>query len=397
VQAARIVFPAADRDEIAAATAEILASGNLTLGRYASQFEAAFAAAQAGEVTPAPAVVPKQGTAPNLHLSPRPLHAIAVSSGTSALEIILRSIGVAGRDVIVPANTFFATAEAAVRAGARPVFADVDAGTFALSPETLTSALTPQTAAVLLVHVGGLITPQADQLQTICADRGIALVEDAAHAHGSSYLGRMAGSFGVAAGFSFFPTKVVTCGEGGMILTSSEAIEQDARVYRDQGKASVSANHHVLHGYAWRMSEQAAVTGLVHLRRMTDFIARRRSVAASYDAALAGLDGLDPLPEPPGCRTNYYKYIAMLPRGADRASFRRRLAEEHAVRLAGEVYDLPLHRQPVFAEFAGPPLPVAEDIAARHVCLPVHSDMTGGEVDEVLSAVSAVYAAMASV
>jgi dTDP-4-amino-4,6-dideoxygalactose transaminase len=378
VQAARIVFPAADRDEIAAATTEILASGNLTLGPYTRQFEAAFAAAH---------------TAP-AGLAPLP---VAVASGTAALEIILRSVGVAGREVVVPANTFFATAEAALRAGGRPVFADIDALTFALSPQTLTAALTPRTAAVVLVHIGGLITPQADELRRICADHGVVLVEDAAHAHGSSYGGRPAGSFGVAAGFSFFPTKVITCGEGGMILTSSEVIERDARIYRDQGKGSASANHHVLHGYAWRMPEQAAATGLVHLRRLAQFIEHRRGVAARYDRALAELDGLRPLAEPPGCRSNFYKYVALLPPGTDRAEFKRRAAEDHQVRLAGEVYDLPLHRQPVFAEFAGPPLPVAEDLCARHVCLPVHSDMTGDEVDQVLAAVTAAFGAAARV
>jgi perosamine synthetase len=378
VQAARIVFPAADRDEIAAATAEILASGNLTLGPYTRQFEAAFAEAHSGG-----------------HAGPP--RAVAVSSGTAALEVILRSAGVTGRDVIVPANTFFATAEAALRAGGRPVFADIDARTFALSPQTLLAAVTPQTAAVLLVHIGGLITPHVGELVRICAERGITLIEDAAHAHGASYDGQAAGSFGLAAGFSFFPTKVVTCGEGGMILTRSGDIEEQARVYRDQGKGSVSANHHVLHGYAWRMSEQAAVTGLVHLRRMAEFVEHRRSVAARYDAALARLDGLDPLGEPAGCLTNFYKYIAVLPAGSDRARFRQQLADEHAVRLAGEVYDLPLHRQPVFAEFAGQPLPVAEDLCARHVCLPVHSDMTADEVDQVVDAVSAVYGALARV
>jgi dTDP-4-amino-4,6-dideoxygalactose transaminase len=380
VQAARIVFPAADRDEIAAAVTRILASGNLTLGPYTRQFEAAFAAAHSG----------RAGTAGH-----RP-HAVAASSGTAALEVILRSIGVAGRDVVVPANTFFATAEAALRAGGRPVFADIDPLTFALSPRTLAAAMTPQTAAVMLVHIGGLITPHVDNLRQICADRGVALVEDAAHAHGASYDGRHAGSFGMAAGFSLFPTKVITCGEGGMILTESDHLAEQARIYRDQGKGSAAANHHVLHGYAWRMSEQAAATGLVHLRRLTEFIEHRRSVAARYDEALAGLEGLDPLSEPPGCRTNYYKYIAVLPPGADRAGFRRKLADDHQVRLAGEVYDLPLHRQPVFAEFAGPPLPVAEDLCARHICLPVHSDMTADEVDQVISAVSAVYGALAA-
>ena len=381
MQAARIVFPAADREEIAAATAEILASGVLTLGPYTREFEAAFAAAHSGAGNAQP------------HL----LHAVAVSSGTAALEVVLRSIGVAGREVVVPANTFFATAEAALRAGGRPVFADIDAQTFALSPQTVAEALSPRTAAVVVVHIGGLITPHIEELRRTCAEQGIALVEDAAHAHGSSYGGRPAGSFGVAAGFSLFPTKVVTSGEGGMILTSSERIEQDARIYRDQGKGSASANYHVLHGYAWRMTEQAAATGLVHLRRLTEFIRHRRTVAARYDEFLAGLPGLDPLPEPEGCLSNFYKYIALLPQGADRAAFRRRLADEYQIRLAGEVYDLPLHHQPVFAEFAGLPLPVTEDLCARHVCLPVHSDMTDDEVDQVSTAVCAVYGAMAGV
>jgi perosamine synthetase len=381
VQAARIVFPAADRDEIAAATAEILRTGALTLGPYTRQFESAFSEAHSRDGADG---VP---------------WAVAVSSGTAALEIILRSIGVQGRDVIVPANTFFATAEAALRAGARPVFADIDPATFALSPLTVAEALTPRTAAVMLVHIGGLITPQAGELRRFCAQRGIALIEDAAHAHGSTYAGQPAGSFGAAAGFSFFPTKVITCGEGGMILTPSPELERDARIYRDQGKGTAAANHHVLHGYAWRMSEQAALTGLVHLRRLGQFIEHRRAVAARYDTLLAGLDGLEPLAEPDGCRGNYYKYIAVLPPGADRARFRRQLADEHDVRLAGEVYDLPLHRQPVFAEFAGdgPALPVAEDLCARHVCLPVHSDMTDGEVDQVCEAVSAAYDTLARV
>jgi perosamine synthetase len=338
----------------------------LTLGPYTQRFEAAFAAA---------------------HDAP---HAVATGSGTAALEISLRGVGVAGREVIVPANTFYATAAAVLRAGARPVFADIDAGTFALSPRTLAAALTPDTAAAVLVHVGGLITPQVDQLRMVCDEAGIDLVEDAAHAHGSSYDGRFAGSFGTIGGFSFYPTKVVTSGEGGMILTASDQLAAEARIYRDQGKGSFSANHHVREGYAWRMSEQNAATGLVHLRRMGEFIARRREVAARYDKGLAELDSLAPVAEPPGCRGNIYKYLAVLPRGADRAWFKQQLAARFEVRLAGEVYDLPLHRQPVLAQYAGPPLPVTDDMCARHVCLPVHSDMTDGEVDEVLAAIAEV-------
>jgi dTDP-4-amino-4,6-dideoxygalactose transaminase len=318
---------------------------------------------------------------------------VAVASGTAALTIALLALGVRGREVVVPANTFYATAAAVLQAGARPVFADVEAGTFALSAATTAAALTPRTAAVVTVHIGGLISPQIDELQALCDERGIALVEDAAHAHGATFDGRFAGSFGAAAAFSFYPTKVVTSGEGGMVLTGSEELAQEARIYRDQGKGAFSANHHVRLGSAWRMSELHAATGLVHLRRMEEFIARRRAVAARYDKALGDLDGIQPLAEPPGCRSNIYKYIALLPPGLDRARFKSELAQRFQVYLSGEVYDLPLHRQPVLAEYAGPPLPVAEELAARHICLPVHSDMTDSEVDEVLTAVAAVQSA----
>ncbi len=371
------MFPASDQAEIAAAVTEMLASGALTLGPYTRGFEAAFAAAHTGPRPP----------------SPDGPHAVAVASGTAALTIALLALGVRGREVVVPANTFYATAAAVLQAGARPVFADVEAGTFALSAATTAAALTPRTAAVVTVHIGGLISPQIDELQALCDERGIALVEDAAHAHGATFDGRFAGSFGAAAAFSFYPTKVVTSGEGGMVLTGSEELAQEARIYRDQGKGAFSANHHVRLGSAWRMSELHAATGLVHLRRMEEFIARRRAVAARYDKALGDLDGIQPLAEPPGCRSNIYKYIALLPPGLDRARFKSELAQRFQVYLSGEVYDLPLHRQPVLAEYAGPPLPVAEELAARHICLPVHSDMTDSEVDEVLTAVAAVQSA----
>ncbi len=373
VPAARVVFPEEDRAEIAADIMDILASGALTLGRYTERFETAFGAA---------------------HSAP---HAVATSSGTAALDIILRTAGVGGHEVIVPANTFFATAAAVLQAGGRPVFADVDAATFALSRATVEAALTPATAAVVLVHIGGLITPEVDEIRYLCAERGIPLIEDAAHAHGSSYDGRFAGSFGLAGAFSFYPTKVVTSGEGGMVLTASTHVRDEARIYRDQGKGAYTANHHVRLGSAMRMSELHAATGFVHMRRMNAAIARRRGVAARYTEQFTQAGGPQPLTEPPGCRSNFYKYIAVLPRGIDRARFKRELAERHGVRLSGEVYDVPLHKQPVFTRYAGSPLPVAEDLCTRHVCLPVHSDMRDDEVDQVLAAVSRAYSSFAGI
>src|SRR2546423_12625288 len=158
VPAARIVFEADDRAAVAAAIAESLATGALTLGPHTERFETAFAAAH------------------------RAQHAVAVATGTAALEIALRVVGVANRDVVVPANTFYATAAAVVHAGARPVFADVDASTFALTAASVEAVLTPSTKAVVLVHIGGLITPEGGAIRAPCDPRGLAPLGDAAHA-----------------------------------------------------------------------------------------------------------------------------------------------------------------------------------------------------------------------
>jgi perosamine synthetase len=365
VPAARIVFSEADRAEIAEATARILATGQLTLGPHTRAFEEAFAQA---------------------HGAP---FAVAVNSGTAALEIILRAVDVAGHDVVLPTNTFAATAFAVLRAGGRPVFADVDAATFALTADTVAAVLTERTKAVVTVHVGGLIPAEVTRLAALCDRRGLALVEDAAHAHGSAHAGQHAGRFGVAAAFSFYPTKVITSGEGGMIVTSDERLRGEALVYRDQGKAGFLGNVHIREGYAWRMSEIHAVTGLVHLRRLPEFLAVRARIAARYDAAIDAIDSLSRPRTPPGDVNNHYKYIVLPRPGLDRSSVRKELKEKHGVGLAGEVYEAPLHQQPVFEALADGPLPVAEDICARHICLPLHSDMTDAEADHVLDALRA--------
>lgn len=370
VPAARVVFDQEQRARISALVDQSLAQGSLTLGPLTKEFEAAYA---------------------ERHGSP---HAVAVSSGTAALEIILRSIGVSGREVVVPANTFYATAGAVVHAGARPVFADVSAATLALSAEALRAVVGPATGAVVLVHIGGMISPEVDEIRAICDQRGIPLVEDAAHAHGSSLGGRPAGSFGRAAAFSFYPTKVLTSGEGGMILTGDAGLRDEAVIYRDQGKGSFANNDHVRLGYAWRMSELHAAVGLVHLEALDRAIEVRRSVARRYDRGLAEIDGVEPVSEPQGCISNYYKYVALLAPGMDRQRLKKILAAEHEVSLSGEVYTTPLHLQPVFSEYCSGPLPAAEDVCARQICLPVHSDMSDAEVDHVLGALQAACASL---
>ena len=367
VPAARITFDAPDRRRVADLVEEALASGALTLGPLTTRLEEGFAAR---------------------HRLP---HGVAVASGTAALEIILRYVGVDGGEVVVPANTFYATAGAVVHAGASPVFADVEARTFALSRETVAAALSERTRAVVLVHIAGVITDEVEAIRKLCDERGVALVEDAAHAHGCSLNGRHPGSFGVAAGFSFYPTKVMTTGEGGMILTADDHLRDDARIYRDQGKAGFVGGAHIRLGYAWRMSELAAATGVVHLDRLDQAIAVRRSVAERYDAALAGLDGIDLLAPCPGGTTNYYKYVVLLPEAALRERVKKLLREEHEVFCSGEVYATPLHHEEVLRPYVRESLPVAEDVCSRHLCLPVMSDMTDAEVDHVIESFVRVY------
>ena len=366
IQPARIVFSDADRAEVLSLIDESLRSGSLTLGRRTAELEAAFAARhEAG-------------------------HAIAVSSGTAALEIALRVLGVEGREIVVPANTFFATAAAVIHAGGIPRFADISADTLALSKASAAAAINDATAGVILVHIGGLVSPEVEAIRSLCDEHGVFVLEDAAHAHGASFDGRPAGTFGVAAGFSFYPTKVVTSGEGGMILTDDERVRDEARIYRDQGKAGFVGGAHVRLGSAWRMSELHAAVGLVHLRHLDEFIGVRRRVAARYDEALRGSAAIAPLVPPPTCGHAYYKYPALLAPGIDRQIVKARLDDEHGVGLSGEVYARPLHHEPVFAQVAHGPLPVAEDVCARQVCLPLHSDMTDDEADIVLDALGAV-------
>ncbi len=367
VPPAAIHFPEEDRAWILERIDECLQSGRLTLGPFGAELEENFARLC--------------GTR----------YAIAVNSGTSALEIILRAIGVDGREVIVPANTFYASAGAVVHAGGRPRFADCEPASFALDVDSLRRSINPQTAAVMLVHIGGLVTPRIDEIKSICDNAGVPLIEDAAHAQGSTLNGKAAGSFGRAAAFSFYPTKVMTSGEGGIIVTDDETVYREALIYRDQGKEGFTTNFHVRLGYNWRLSEPHAVIGLAQLRRLEEFIDQRNKIAAVYDAGLAKIGGITPVLPAEGCHSNYYKYIALLD-GVDRAALKKTMREEYDVGLSGEVYDTPLHYQPVFAAYKDGALPGAEEICASHICLPVSAKMTVEEACYVLESLSAAVA-----
>jgi dTDP-4-amino-4,6-dideoxygalactose transaminase len=291
---------------------------------------------------------------------------------------------VQGREVLVPTNTFFATPAAVLHAGGRPRFVDADASTFGVSLEGIRQRLTPSTVGVIVVHIGGIVSPEMPAIRDFCRSRGLWLFEDAAHAHGCSVDGQMAGSFGQAASFSFYPTKVMTSAEGGMIVTDDENIYSEALIYRDQGKAGFLSNFHTRLGYNWRMSEPHAIIGLSQLARLDEFIKARNCIAAVYDAGLKSIPKVHALTLPSGCRSNYYKCIALLDPDVDRKILKKTLRERFDVGLSGEVYEDPCHLQPVFADYREGDFPIAEDICRRHICLPIYATMTEGEAEYVL-------------
>ncbi|MFI8932994.1 DegT/DnrJ/EryC1/StrS family aminotransferase [Streptomyces sp. NPDC053474] len=376
VPAQRIHFDVADRRAVLDRVDAALATGHLTQGPELARFE-------------------------ELSRTWTGAEGVAVASGAAALEIALRVIGVANRTVLVPVNTFFATAAAAVRAGAAVRFVDIELDGLGLDPGALRAALErhPDTAAVLPVHIGGIVAPSLTEVLALCAERGVPVVEDAAHALGATLNGRFAGSFGRFGAFSFFPTKVAVSGEGGLVTcarpdTPGGATAADAeqvRRWRDHGKSAQGSTLHDRPGGNWRMSELHAAVGTVDLERFDRTLAARRDLALAYDELLADVPGLRAHAVPSEARSNYYKYLAYPEGPVDRSLLKKRLRERHGVALAGEVYDHLLCDQPYFADAAPPadaegPYEQARWFARHHIALPLYPTLTRAEQTRVVAA-----------
>jgi len=256
--------------------------------------------------------------------------------------------------------------------------------------------MTPKTKGVLVVHIGGLVCPEISAIKELCKDHDMFLIEDAAHAHGSILSKRPAGSLGDVGCFSFYPTKVVTTCEGGMITTNREDVAKMAMILRDQGKEGFSSNKIVELGYNWRLTEINAAVGLAQLAQLANFIESRNSIARYYDKALSRINNIKPRKTPSQIVNNYYKYVAFLPPEIDRDSFKQGL-RERGVKCSGEVYWPPLHMQPAYQRLLGVRkgmFPVAEDICQRMVCLPMYSQITQDEAEYVIKNVREVLSQM---
>jgi dTDP-4-amino-4,6-dideoxygalactose transaminase len=293
-------WPVFAEDERRAADA-VLASGrvNYWTGEECARFEQEFAA--------------RVGVA----------HAIATANGTLALELALRALGVgAGDEVIVPAKTFIASASCAAAVGARPVVCDVDPESQNLTVETVRAVLTPRTRAIVAVHLAGWPC-EMGPIVALARERGIAVVEDCAQAHGATWCGKPVGSFGDAAAFSFCQDKIMTTGgEGGMLVTARAELWERAWAYKDHGKswAAVHAREPAP-GYRWlhesfgsnfRMTEMQAAIGRAQLRKLDGWVQARRRNAAVLAAGLAGIPGIRVPQPPPSSGHSYYRFYAFV-------------------------------------------------------------------------------------
>ena len=324
-------------------------------------------------------------------------HAVGLASGTDALELSLIALGLGpGDEVIVPANTFIATAAAVVRAGATPRFADVSDDTLLMTSGTLAEAITPRTRAVIVVHLYGQV-PDMTSLLATAGQAGIAVIEDAAQAHGAEWAGRRAGSFGEAACFSFYPAKNLGAfGDAGAVVTSRPELADQIRSLANHGRSHGSS--HYEHDYIGTNSRLDALQAIVlsgKLARLDAWTERRIALASRYEKLLGGREfsdaGLKLTATSPLARHVYHLFVV---RVAGREGVRAELAERGIQ--TGVHYPVPCHLQPPLRRFAERPLPVAEQAAGEIVSLPMFPHMTDRQVDYVCESLAAVLRAAAT-
>ncbi|RXR26740.1 DegT/DnrJ/EryC1/StrS family aminotransferase [Oerskovia turbata] len=308
---------------------------------------------------------------------------VAVNSGTSGLHLGLLAAGIGpGDEVIVPSFTFAATANSVALTGATPVFADIEPEYFCLAPESVRSAVTDRTKAIMPVHLYGHPADMSG-LQAIADEHDLLLFEDAAQAHGASLGGRPVGSFGAFAMFSLYPTKNMTSGEGGMVSCATDEIARNVRLLRNQGMEKQYANEVV--GFNARMTDVHAAIGRVQLTKVGGWTADRQRNAAFLDAHL---EGVRTPAVADGAVHVYHQYTIRVAEDRDRVV--TALREEHGVG-SGVYYPIPNHRLESLKHFApGLELAETEKAAAEVISLPVHPSLSAEDLDRIVNGVNAV-------
>jgi dTDP-4-amino-4,6-dideoxygalactose transaminase len=352
-----IARPDIGPEELAAVT-EVLASGMLAQGRKVAELEGLWAE----------------------FVGVR--HAIAMANGTLALMSIFSGIGLEpGDEVITVAHTFAATANAILYTGATPVFIDIEPDTYLIDAKRIEAAITPRTRAICPVHLFGLVADM-DMIQAIADRHGLTVIEDACQAHGATFRGRMAGSFGIGA-FSLYATKNMTTAEGGFVTTNDDKLADWLRLYRNQGMRS--RYQFEMLGYNFRLTDLAAAIGLAQFAKLERNTATRRAIAARYDEAFGELPV--GLPITPDGRTHVFHQYTLDVGGARDLI----VADLREAGVGADVYyPIPVHRQAYIMERGlHAELPVTDAAAARTLALPMFPGLTDGEQNQVIDAVRA--------
>jgi dTDP-3-amino-3,4,6-trideoxy-alpha-D-glucose transaminase len=350
---------AAIRAELDAAIGRVLDSGRFLLGEEGRAFEEEFAAGMGAE------------------------HAVGVASGTDAVELALRAVGIGpGDEVVTQANTCVPTVTAIVRAGGTPVLCDVDPGSAVMDLDSLADAMGERTRAVVPVHLYGQCA-DTEAIVELCEPRGIAVVEDCAQAHGASLRGRPAGTIGAAGAFSFYPTKNLGAfGDGGAVVTGIKEIAARLRLLRHYGQTD--RYRHETFGVNSRLDELQAAVLRAKLPHLGEWTKRRREIAARYTAALVDTP-VEPLAELADRRHVFHLYVVRAP---DRYRLQADLDAKGIATLIH--YPIPIHRQPPFADLAaGRSLENAEALCESVLSLPLYPGLTDEQVEAVASAVAA--------
>jgi perosamine synthetase len=359
----RIPMASADLDESdVEAVLGVLRTGRLALGPKIAEFERAMAD----------------------YVGTR--HAVAVSSGTAALHLIVKALGIGpGDEVLVPSFTFAASVNAFLYEGATPVFVEIERDTYNLDPADLERRITPRTRAIMAVDVFGH-PADWDQLRRIAGRHGLKVIDDSCEALGASYKGVKLGRFGDAAAFAFYPNKQMTTGEGGIIVTDDGQLAGLCRSLSNQGRGRMGAwLEHERLGYNYRLDEMSAALGASQLRRLDEFLIKREAVARGYGERLAKFDWVRPPAVKPDVRMSWFVYVVTLADGLDRDAVMRQM-EARGVPVRG--YFSPVHLQPYIRGRFGcesGALPVTESIARRTIALPFHNNLSDAHIEEVVA------------
>jgi perosamine synthetase len=322
-------------------------------------------------------------------------HAISCSNGTVALHLSLLGLGVGpGDEVICPTLTYVASANCVTYCGATPVFVDSEPLTWNMDADAVRRAITPRTRAIVAVHLYGHPVDM-DPIREIAASRGLAVVEDAAEALGATYRGRPAGSLGDVATFSFYGNKLLTTGEGGMVITNDETLARHIRQLRGQGQDLERRYWFPIVGFNYRMTNVAAAIGLAQLERVDWHVARRRENATAYRSHLARSERLEFSPEAPWAQSSFWMSSVLI-RDASQGQRDEVMAHLAKRRIETRPFFYPMHLLPPYRDLARDTYPVADDLSSRGMNLPSGAGLTEQDIGRVCNVLEETVAATVS-